>query len=134
MKSDTHSKHTESNPRTIIVTDDITESHYQGNIRFKFADNSYAYYDLSAISSINPFFFSAIASQNQVEILLPPYITPNLLMEFLFVVKNGFSDLEECPKENIDKILSLIKISDFFQNENISIQIISEVVMQKVNS
>lgn len=134
MKSDTHSKHTESNPRTIIVTDDITESHYQGNIRFKFSDNSYAYYDLSAISSINPFFFSAIASQNQVEILLPSYITPNLLMEFLFVVKNGFSDLEECPKENIDKILSLIKISDFFQNENISIQIISEVVMQKVNS
>ena len=134
MKSDNHSKYTESNPRTILVTDDLNDnSPYQGNIKFKFSDNSTASYDLSTISSINPFFFSTMSNQNQVEILLPPYITPNLLMEFLFIVKNGFADLEDSPPDSCSKILSLIKISDFFQNENISSQIVSDVIIPRLN-
>ena len=70
MKSDNHSKYTESNPRTILVTDDLNDnSPCQGNIKFKFSDNSTASYDLSTISSINPFFFSTMSNQNQSQFI-----------------------------------------------------------------
>lgn len=135
MKSDHHSKNTESNTRTVLVSDEIIEqANTQGNIKFKFSNNTWTTYDLSTISSINPYFFSTISTQNQVEILLPSYITSSLLMEFLFIVKNGFSDLEECPTDNTDKILSLIKISEFFQNDNIIIQIITDIIMPRLNN
>ena len=135
MKSEHHSKNTESNTRTVLVSDDITEqANTEGNLKFKFSNNTCTSYDLSAISSINPYFFSTISNQNKVEIILPSYITSSLLMEFLFIVKNGFSDLEECPTDNTNKILSLIKISEFFQNDNIIIQIITDIIMPRLNT
>jgi hypothetical protein len=54
-------------------------------------------------------------------------------MDFLFVVKNGINELEEFPGTNPNKFLNLIKVSDFFKNDNISIQIINDIIMKKIN-
>ena len=135
MKSDNISKYTESNTKTILVTEEIVDNQSnQGNIKFKFSDNSIVSYDLSAISSINPYFFSTLSNQNQIEILLPSYITPSLLMEFLFIIKNGLTELEESNGQNSSKIISLIKISDFFQNESFSYELISDLIMPRLNA
>ena len=135
MKSDNYSKYTESNTKTILVTEEIVDNQSnQGNVKFKFSDNSTVSYDLSAISSINPFFFSTLSNHNQIEILLPSYITPSLLMEFLFIIKNGLSELEESNSNNSSKIISLIRISDFFQNETFSYELISDLIMPRLNA
>ena len=31
-------------------------------------------------------------------------------MEFLFLVKNGLSDLEECPDDNSERIIALLRV------------------------
>ena len=50
MKSDHHSKNTESNTRTVLVSDEIIEqANTQGNIKFKFSNNTWTTYDLSTI-------------------------------------------------------------------------------------
>lgn len=40
--------------------------------------------------------------QEEKDIVLPSFITPTLLMEFLFIIKNGFNDKSE-------QIISLIQ-------------------------
>ena len=135
MKSKIRSKCNESNTKTIVVSDDLNDlSPLQGNIKFKFANNTLSTYDLSTISCINPYFFSSVTNKKIIEIALPSYITSNLLMEFLFLVKNGLSDLEECPEENSKRILSLLRVSEYFNNDTITLQIISDVIMPKLNS
>ena len=55
-------------------------------------------------------------------------------MEFLFFVKNGLSDLEECPDDNSERIIALLRVSEYFNNDCITLQIISDVIMPKLNS
>ena len=54
-------------------------------------------------------------------------------MDFLFIVKNGIGELEEYPGNNPNKFLNLIRISEYFKNEKISVLIINEIVIKKVN-
>ena len=136
MKSDNISKCEESNQKTILITDELPDNHLSqssNNIRFKFSDNTYAYYDYSSVVSINPYFFSSMkgGSNSNIEILLPPYITPTILMEFLFIIKNGFNEYDDT--DNSKQVISLVKVSDFFQNENLSVLIVSNLILEKVN-
>ena len=55
-------------------------------------------------------------------------------MEFLFLVKNGLSNLEECPDDNSERIIALLIVSEYFNNDCITLQIISDVIMPKLNS
>ena len=104
-----------------------------GNIKFKFSDGTSNEYDINSIANINPLLFSNIDKSGNYEIALPDFITKVSLMDFLFIIKNGITDLEELPGNNPNKFLNLIKISDFFKNDSISIQIINEIIMKKIN-
>ncbi len=118
---------------TILTSEANQEKSPIGNIKFKFSDGTSNDYDINSISSINPVLFSNIDKSGNYEISLPEYITKISLMDFLFVVKNGINDLEELPGSNPNKFLNLIKISDFFKNESVSIQIINDIIMKKIN-
>ena len=118
---------------TILTSEANPEKSPKGNIKFKFSDGTSNDYDINSISSINPVLFSNIDKSGNYEISLPEYITKISLMDFLFVVKNGINDLEELPGSNPNKFLNLIKISDFFKNDSVSIQIINDIIMKKIN-
>ena len=132
MKSDNVSKYTEE-PNTVLISESNTIlSLHPGNIRFRFTDGSVSDYEISTIISINPLLFSNVNNNSQLEISLPHFITQNYMMDFIFIIKNGLDDLEDSP-DNPEKIITLIKIADFFKNESISVQIINEIVMGKLN-
>ena len=42
-------------------------------------------------------------------------------MEFLFLVKNGLSDLEECPDDNSERIIALLRVSEYLNNDCITL-------------
>ena len=123
--------------KSSVLTSDanqINVGHSQiGNIKFKFSDGTSNEYDINSIANINPMLFSNIDKSGNYEIALPDFITKISLMDFLFIIKNGITDLEELPGNNPNKFLNLIKISDFFKNDSISIQIINEIIMKKIN-
>ena len=123
--------------KSSVLTSDanqINVGHSQiGNIKFKFSDGTSNEYDINSIANINPLLFSNIDKSGNYEIALPDFITKVSLMDFLFIIKNGITDLEELPGNNPNKFLNLIKISDFFKNDSISIQIINEIIMKKIN-
>ena len=132
MKSDNVSKYTEE-PNTVLISESNTIlSLHPGNIRFRFTDGTVSDYEISTIISINPLLFSNVNNNSQLEISLPHFITQNYMMDFIFIIKNGLDDLEDSP-DNPEKIITLIKIADFFKNESISVQIINEIVMCKLN-
>ena len=132
MKSDNVSKYTEE-PNTVLISESNTIlSLHPGNIRFRFTDGTVSDYEISTIISINPLLFSNVNNNSQLEISLPHFITQNYMMDFIFIIKNGLDDLEDSP-DNPEKIITLIKIADFFKNESISVQIINEIVMGKLN-
>ena len=131
MKSDNSNIKEEKS--TILTSEANQEKSPIGNIKFKFSDGTSNDYDINSISSINPVLFSNIDKSGNYEISLPEYITKISLMDFLFVVKNGINDLEELPGSNPNKFLNLIKISDFFKNDSVSIQIINDIIMKKIN-
>ena len=132
MKSDNVSKYTEE-PNTVLISESNTIlSLHPGNIRFRFTDGTVSDYEISTIISINPLLFSNVNNNSQLEISLPYFITQNYMMDFIFIIKNGLDDLEDSP-DNPEKIITLIKIADFFKNESISVQIINEIVMSKLN-
>lgn len=134
MENDIDDKKSNSNTQIFKFKEYLIPQKQKGNICFLFYDNTTSYYSLSSISCINPIFFSSMTSQKKYEIKLPNFITPSMLLEFLFIVKNGLSDLAEYPLDNSEKIITLTKISEFFQNENIAIQIIAEIAIKKVSS
>ena len=132
MKSDNVSKYTEE-PNTVLISESNTIlSLHPGNIRFRFTDGTVSDYEISTIISINPLLFSNVNNNSQLEISLPYFISQNYMMDFIFIIKNGLDDLEDSP-DNPEKIITLIKIADFFKNESISVQIINEIVMCKLN-
>ncbi len=118
---------------TILTSEANQEKASTGNIKFKFSDGTSNDFDINSILSMNPALFSNIDKSGNYEIALPEFITKISLMDFLFVVKNGINELEEFPGANPNKFLNLIKVSDFFKNDNISIQIINDIIMKKIN-
>ena len=133
MKSDNTSKYTEERATVIVSDTNTLYSPQPGNIIFKFIDGSTLEYDINSISIINPVLFSNIDKNGNYEIILPNYINKSVLMDFLFIVKNGIGELEEYPGNNPNKFLNLIKISEYFKNEKISVLIINNIVIKKVN-
>ena len=132
MKSDNVSKYTEE-PNTVLISESNTIlSLHPGNIRFRFTDGSISDYEISTIISINPLLFSNVNNNSQIEISLPHFISQSYMMDFIFIIKNGLDDLEDSP-DNPEKIITLIKIAEFFKNESISVQIINEIVFNKLN-
>ena len=133
MKSDNTSKYTEEKATIVISDTNTLNSSQTGNIIFKFADGATSEYDINSISIINPFLFSNIDKNGNYEIILPNYINKLILMDFLFIVKNGIGEQEDYSSKNLNKYLNLIRMSEYFQNEKISLLIINNIIIKKVN-
>ena len=133
MKSDNTSKYTEEKATVVISDTNTLNSSQTGNIIFKFADGATSEYDINSISIINPFLFSNIDKNGNYEIILPNYINKLILMDFLFIVKNGIGEQEDYSSKNLNKYLNLIRMSEYFQNEKISLLIINNIIIKKVN-
>ena len=133
MKSDNTSKYTEEKATIVISDTNTLNSSQTGNIIFKFADGATSEYDINSISIINPFLFSNIDKNGNYEIILPNYINKLTLMDFLFIVKNGIGEHEDYSSKNLNKYLNLIRMSEYFQNEKISLLIIHNIIIKKVN-
>ena len=54
-------------------------------------------------------------------------------MEFLFILKNNLNEIEELEGNYPNNFLTFIKISDFFKNNQLSIKIIKEIILNKIN-
>ena len=109
------------------------EKTLSNTIIFKYSDGSISEYDINSISSLNPILFSNIDKNINYEISLPDYITKNSLMEFLFILKNNLNEIEELEGNYPNNFLTFIKISDFFKNNQLSIKIINEILLTKIN-
>jgi hypothetical protein len=109
------------------------EKNSSNTIIFKFSDGTISEYDINSISSLNPILFSNIDKNINYEISLPDYITKNSLMEFLFILKNNLNEIEELEGNYPNNFLTFIKISDFFKNNQLSIKIINEILLNKIN-
>ena len=109
------------------------EKTLSNTIIFKYSDGSISEYDINLISSLNPILFSNIDKNINYEISLPDYITKNSLMEFLFILKNNLNEIEELEGNYPNNFLTFIKISDFFKNNQLSIKIINEILLNKIN-
>ena len=133
MKSDNTSKYTEERATVIISDTNTIYSPQPGNIIFKFSDGTISEYDINSISIINPLLFSNIDKNGNYEIILPNYINKSILMDFLFIVKNGIGELEDYSLNNTNKFLNLIRISEYFKNEKTSVLIINQIIIKKVN-
>ena len=133
MKSDNTSKYTEERATVIISDTNTIYSPQPGNIIFKFSDGTISEYDINSISIINPLLFSNIDKNGNYEIILPNYINKSILMDFLFIVKNGIGELEDYSLNDTNKFLNLIRISEYFKNEKTSVLIINQIIIKKVN-
>ena len=114
------------------------------NIRFVFYDNNHIDYDIDSIKTISPNFFNNIMKKynnnnkkntpkkkKKIEILVPNNIPKNSFFDFLFLIKNGYNEIEEYTTE---KLIKLLMLSDFFQNEKININLINDLIINKINS
>ena len=54
-------------------------------------------------------------------------------MDFLFLIKNGLNEIDELSGNDPNKFLNLIKISDFFQNNVITIKIKKDIILKRIN-
>ena len=105
----------------------------KGNIKLKFSDGTSNEYEINSILIINPNLFNEINKNGNYEIILPDFITKNSLMDFLFLIKNGLNEIDELSGNDPNKFLNLIKISDFFQNNVITIKIIKDIILKRIN-
>lgn len=136
MKSqqENNSKNTSSTPFTSILSPEDYSGAYNhfphGNIQFRFSGSNTlsSSFHSSFLQDINPKYFSSFSQSNDYIITLPSFINDKILQDFIFVSKNGIGEYEDELSPNMKHILSLIKVSEYFQCEKISIELLNLVV------
>ena len=142
-------KTSEELPKTVLITEsnssissnnDESSSKKINNIRFIFYDNNHIDYDIDSIKTISSNFYNNIIKKykknsqkkkKKLEILIPNNIPKNSFFDFLFLIKNGYNEIEEYTTE---KLIKLLMLSDFFQNEKINVNLINDLIINKINS
>lgn len=128
------SKYTSSTPFTSIISpEDYCTNNIQsschGNIKFKFANNTLSSpFHYSFLYEINPTYFSSFSPNSDYIVTLPKFITIKMLQDFIFISKNGIGEYEDEIAPNLKTIYNLVKVSEFFQNEKISTDLLSIIV------
>ena len=149
LKENKLQKTSEELPKTVLITEsnssissnnDEINSKKINNIRFIFYDNNHIDYDIDSIKAISSTFYNNIIKKyknnnqkkkKKIEILIPNNIPKNSFFDFLFLIKNGYNEIEEYTTE---KLIKLLMLSDFFQNEKINVNLINDLIINKINS
>lgn len=136
MKSqqENNSKYTSSTPFTSILSPEDYSGNCNhcpnGNIQFRFSCNNTlsSSFHSSFLQDINPKYFTSFSQNNDYIITLPPFINDKILQDFIFISKNGIGEYEDDLSPNMKHIFLLIKVSEYFQCEKISIELLTLVI------
>ena len=82
-------------------------------------------YPVSVFLELSPHKFAPLQSKGNLLLTLPSFCNETNINDFLFITKNGLREYEDRPMLNIKYMLSLLKVSEYFENDNVSLNIIN---------
>ena len=116
-----------------LLKDSSCES--EEKVKFIFSDGSSKDYNKEVIDLINPFLLTNITKTNNYYNLRVPFgIFKEELSQFLFIYINNKNILHKPLIGNsIEKLYSILKLMEFFNNEEFNINLISYFILPEVN-
>ena len=108
----------------------LNENIPKGMLRLRFSNNSYFDYEKNTILSICPLLYDYHKQINNNEFLMPEDVTKLYLVDFMFLIKNGYKEIEDYTT---DCLIGLLKICDYFRNDNIAKQIVKDLIINKIS-
>ena len=112
------------------VKTNLNENIPKGMLRLRFSNNSYFDYEKNTILSICPLLYDYHKPINNNEFLMPEDVTKLYLVDFMFLIKNGYKEIEDYTT---DCLIGLLKICDYFRNDNIAKQIVKDLIINKIS-
>ena len=108
----------------------LNENIPKGMLRLRFSNNSYFDYEKNTILSICPLLYDYHKPINNNEFLMSEDVTKLYLVDFMFLIKNGYKEIEDYTT---DCLIGLLKICDYFRNDNIAKQIVKDLIINKIS-
>ena len=112
------------------VKTNLNENIPKGMLRLRFSNNSYFDYETNSILRICPLLYDYHKPINNNEFLMPEDVTKLYLLDFMFLIKNGYKEIEDYTT---DCLIGLLKICDYFRNDNIAKQIVKDLIINKIS-
>ena len=112
------------------IKTNLNENISKGMLRLRFSNNSYFDYEKNTILSICPLLYDYHKPINNNEFLMPEDVTKLYLVDFMFLIKNGYKEIEDYTT---DCLIGLLKICDYFRNDNIAKQIVKDLIINKIS-
>ena len=112
------------------IKTNLNENIPKGMLRLRFSNNSYFDYEKNTILSICPLLYDYHKPINNNEFLMPEDVTKLYLVDFMFLIKNGYKEIEDYTT---DCLIGLLKICDYFRNDNIAKQIVKDLIINKIS-
>ena len=116
--------------------DQKNNSNNNERIKFVFFDLTSSEYDKKTILSLCPTILDNIQKSNEIYTIRAPYgITKEDLNTFIKMKsKKSYKTEYKIIGNNIKKLFALLKLMNFFGNEELNIQIIQDIIIPELNS
>ncbi len=108
----------------------LNENIPKGMLRLRFSNNSYFDYETNTILRICPLLYDYHKPIKNNEFLMPEDVTKLYFLDFMFLIKNGYKEIEDYTT---DCLIGLLKICDYFRNDNIAKQIVKDLIINKIS-
>lgn len=101
-------------------------------VTFVFSSGNRIAREMLVLNEISPFFPVKITAQSSapLTINLPEYITPQALTDLICLVENNSMMIDDSSTKGYLDLLNVLKTSEFFQNDEFSLKIINDLIMQ----
>ena len=104
-------------------------------VKFLFYDETSLDFDKNLIISMSPTILDNVPKCNEYYIIRAPYgISKDDFSTFLFIYSNYSYHTGQQIGSNSKKLLSILKLMDFFNNEKLNIQFIINIIIPELNS
>ena len=116
-----------------LFKDSSSES--EDKVKFLFSDNTSKDFNKEVIDLINPFLLEKISKNDNYYCIRAPFgVTKEELSQFLFLYVNNKNNLQNpLVGNNIEKLYSLLKLMEFFNNEEFNINLITSFILPELN-
>ena len=112
------------------IKTNLNENIPKGMLRLRFSNNSYFDYETNTILRICPLLYDYHKPIKNNEFLMPEDVTKLYFLDFMFLIKNGYKEIEDYTT---DCLIGLLKICDYFRNDNIAKQIVKDLIINKIS-
>ena len=113
----------------------LKELHSSEMVKFLFYDETSLDFDKNLIISISPTILENVPKCKEYYIIRAPYgISKDDFSTFLYIYSNITFHTGQQIGSNTKKLLSILKLMDFFNNEKFNIQIITNIIIPELNS